>query len=133
MNENVTHPIPCPESSLTPSHMYIPSVKTKSSFCSINGHFFKTKVFCFINQNPLEASRYQFSFPKFHVFMHLWATDFWVYTAGYRTPFQQFFGLSPPVIMSNRECRVFHPRGGGGGGSTPTCYAQHTYFSFLKP
>ena len=28
MDENVTHPVACPESSLTPSHMHMPSVKT---------------------------------------------------------------------------------------------------------
>ena len=123
------HPVPCPESSPTPSHIYMSSVKTKPSFCSINGNFFKTKVFCFINQNPLDGSQYQLAFPKFRVFMHLWATDFRVYTAGNRTPFQHFYGLSPPVIMSNHECQVFH----SGGESSLTCYAQHTYFSFLKP
>ena len=87
------------------------------------------QVFLFINQNPLDGSQYQLAFPKFRVFMHLWATDFRVYTARRRASFQYFYGLSPPVIMSNRECWVFHPR----VGSTPTFYAQHTYFSFLKP
>ena len=28
MDENVTHPIPCPEFSPIPSHMHMPSVKT---------------------------------------------------------------------------------------------------------
>ena len=112
----MTHPVPCPEFSPTPSHMYMPSVKIKPSFCSINCHFFKTKAFFFINQNPLDNSRYQLAFPKFHVFMHLWATDLWVYTVGRHTHFQHYYRLSPPLIMSNRECWVFHPGGGGGGG-----------------
>ena len=124
----MTHPIPCPESSPTPSHMYMSSVKTKLPFCSINGHFFKIKAFCFINKNSLDGSRYQLDFPKFCVFIHLWATDFRVYIVECRTPFQHFYSLSPSVIMSH-ECRVLHP----GRGSTLTCYAQHTYFSFLKP
>ena len=46
---------------------------------------------------------------KSRVFMHLWATDFRVFTVGRRTPSQHFYGLSPPVIMSNRNYRVFHP------------------------
>ena len=61
--------------------------------------------------------------------MHLWATDFRVYIAGCCGPFQHFYGFSLSMIMSNHECRVFHPLGGGGG-LTPTCYAQHTYFHF---
>ena len=36
-----------------------------------------------------------------------------------------FYGLSPPVIMSNLNKWVFHS-----GGSTPTCSAQHTYSHF---
>ena len=112
----MTHPVLCPESLSTPLHMYMPSVKTKLSFCSINDHFFKTKAFCFINQNPLDGSQYQLAFPKFRVFIHLWATYFRVYTAGRRTLFQHFYDLFTPVIMSSRECRVFYPGGGGGGG-----------------
>ena len=107
----MTYPISCPESSPTPSHMYILSMKTKPSFCFINGQFFKTKAFCFINQISLDDSRYQLEFLKFRVFMHLWAMDFQVYTTGHRTPFQHFYGLSPPMIMSNCEFLVFHPRG----------------------
>ena len=91
--------------------------------------FFKTKDFCFINQNPVDSSRYQLAFPKFCVFMHLWATDFWVYTAGRRTPFQPFYGLSPLVIMSNRECHVFHP----GRGIYPNLLCStHIFFMFFK-
>ena len=128
-DENVTYPITCPESSSTPSHMYMPNIKTKPSFCSINGHFFKTKAFCFINQNPSDGSRYQLAFPKFRVFMHLWATDFQVYTVGHCTPFQHFYGLSPLVIMSNRKCQVFHP--GGGGGIYPNLLClTHIFFIF---
>ena len=70
---------------------------------------FKTKVFFFINQNPLDGFRYQLVFTKFRVFMHLWAIDFRVFTIGCCMPFQHFYGLSPPVIMSNRNYRVFHP------------------------
>ena len=113
MNENVTHPIPCPESSSTSSHMHMPSAKNQTVIMFHQWSFFKTKAFCFIHQNPLDGSRYRLAFPMFRVFMHLWAMDFPVYTAGRHMPFQYFYDLSPPVIMSNRECRVFHPRGRG--------------------
>ena len=35
--------------------------------------------------------------------MHLWAMDFRVSIAGQHTPFHHFYGLSPSVIMSNRN------------------------------
>ena len=54
IDENMTHPIPCPESSPTPSHMYMPSVKTKPSLCSINGHFFfQNKSFLFYKSKSI--------------------------------------------------------------------------------
>ena len=91
---------------------------------------FQNKSFLFYKSNPLVDSQYQLAFPKLCVFMHLWATDFRVYTARRRTSFQHFYGLSPSVIMSNSECWVFHPRGRG---DLPlTCYAQHTYFFIFK-
>ena len=136
MDENVTHPIPCPEFSPTSSHMHMFECENQTAILFHQWPFFKTKAFCFINQNPLDGSRYQLAFPKFRVFMHLWVTDFLVYIVGRRTFFQHFYGLSPPMIMSNRKCRVFHPLcvcvcgGGGGGGSTPT----HIFFNFyFKP
>ena len=56
--------------------------------------------------------------------MHLWATDFQVYTVGHHTPFQHFYGLSLSVIMSNRECRVFHP----GEKDLPQLAMPNTFF-----
>ena len=44
---------------------------------------------------------------KSRVFMHLWATDFWVFITGWRTPSQHFYRLSPSVIMSNQNYWVF--------------------------
>ena len=49
--------------------------------CSINDHFFKTKAFCFINQNPLDKLRYSLVFTKSCVF--LWVANFWGLTAGF--------------------------------------------------
>ena len=75
-------------------------------------NIFQNKSFLIYKLNPLNGSQYQLAFLKLSVFMHLWATDFWVYTIGHRMPFQHFYSLSPLVIMSNHECQVFHPWGG---------------------
>ena len=131
INENVTHPIPCPDSSPTPSHMHMPSVKNRTVIMFHQWPFFKTKDFCFINQNPLDGSRYQLALSKFRVFMHLWAMDFRVYTVGRCMSFRHFYYLSPLVIMSNHECRVFHHR--GEGGIYPNLQCLTHIFSFLKP
>ena len=58
MDENVTHNVPCPESSSTPSHIHMPSMKTVI-YVPLMTFFFKTKAFYFINQNPLDNLRYQ--------------------------------------------------------------------------
>ena len=78
-DENVTHLVPCPESSSTPSHMHMPSVNRH--LCSINDHFSKTKAFCFINQNPMDKLRYSLFFTKSCVF--LWVTNLWGLTVGF--------------------------------------------------
>ena len=49
--------------------------------CSINDHFFKTKAFCFINQNPLDKLRYSLVFTECRVF--LWVANFRGLTAGF--------------------------------------------------
>ena len=73
LDENVTHPVPCLESSPTPSHMHMPRVKTVIYDPSMT-IFSKTKDFCFINQNQLDNLRYQLVFTKFRVF--LWVENF---------------------------------------------------------
>ena len=80
MDENVTHPVPCPKSSPTPSHMHMSSVKTViyvPSMTIFQNNFF----FCFINQNPLDNLRYQLVFTKFLVF--LCVANFRGLTAGF--------------------------------------------------
>ena len=52
MDENVTHPVPCPESSPTPSHMHMPSVKTVIYVPSMT-IFFQNKTFCVISKTHL--------------------------------------------------------------------------------
>ena len=79
MNENVTHPVPFPESSPTLSHMHMPSVKTVIYVPSMT--IFQNNFFCFINQNPLDNLRYQLVFTKFRVF--LCVANFWGLTAGF--------------------------------------------------
>ena len=73
--------------------------------------FPKQNLFCFINQNPLDKPPMFIYLVKSHVFMHLWTMDFRVFTAGRRTLSQHFYGLSPPVIIYNRNYWVFHLRG----------------------
>ena len=49
--------------------------------CSINDHFSRTIVFCFISQNPLNKLRYSLVFTKSRVF--LWVANFWGLTVGF--------------------------------------------------
>ena len=77
-DENVSHPVPCPESLPTPSHAYAKC--ENRHLCSINDHFSKTKAFCFISQNPLGKLRYSLVFIKSRVF--LWVANFRGLTAG---------------------------------------------------
>ena len=80
MDENVTHPVPCPESSPTPSHMHMQSVKTVIYVPSMT-IFPKQKLFCFINKNPLDKLRYSLVFTKSRVF--LWVANFRGLTIGF--------------------------------------------------
>ena len=123
MDENETHPIPCPESSTTPPHMYMPSVKTKPPFCSINDHFFQNKSFFFyksksigrfpistcISQVPCVYAFVGHRFPGLHR----------------RTPRTFTTFLTPPVIMSNLNTRSFT-----GGVSTNLLCPTHIFFIF---
>ena len=81
MDENVTHPVPCPESSPTLSHMHMQSVKIVSYVSSMTIFFSKTKDFCFINQNLLDKLRYSLVFIKSRVF--LWVENFQGLTGGF--------------------------------------------------
>ena len=80
--------------------------------------FFQNKSFLFLkfitHWTNFQCS---FDFIKSHVFTHLWATNFWVYTAR----------LPPSVIMSNLNIVGLSPWGGGGGGIYPT----HVFFLFM--
>ena len=89
------------------THGYAKCEKPNCHYVPSKWPFFKTKAFSFINQNPLDGSQYQLAFPKFRVFMHLWATDFQVYTVGRRAPFRHFNRLSPTVTMPNLNTGSF--------------------------
>ena len=76
----MTHSVPCPESSPTPSHMHMPSVKNVIYVPSMT-NFPKKNVFCFISQNPLDKLRYSLVFTKSYVF--LWVANFRGFIAGF--------------------------------------------------
>ena len=107
MDENVTHPVLCPESSPTPSHMHMPTMKTIIYVPSLP--FFQNKSFLFykskfIGQTPIFTCFYQVpcvfvgsEFPRSH-----WRL---------RTPSNTFANFHRLIHMCNQEYRVFHPRG----------------------
>ena len=79
--------------------------------CSINNHFFKTKDFCFINQNQLDNLRYQLVFTKFLVF--LWVANFWGLTTDFaclptllRTFITGYICLTKNIAIPNTH--IFH-------------------------
>ena len=124
----MTHPVPCPESSPTPSHMHMLSVKTIIYVPSMTifpkqKHFVLTKEFCFINQNPLDKLRYSLVFTKSHVF--LWVANFQGLIAGFAhlPTLSQNFIAGYICLTKNIG---FSPE----GVSIPSCYTQHKYFSF---
>ena len=103
----MTHPVPCPESSPTPSHMHMPSVKTviyvpsmtifpKQSFL-----FYKSKS---IGQTPIFTCFYQVPC----VFM---GSEFPGSHRRLRTPFKTFAYFHYWIHMSNQEYQVFYPMG----------------------
>ena len=114
-----------PESSLTPSHLHMPSVKNRQGRPAPNP-FSKTKGFCFVILDTLDTpNTYLFPYQVLCV-MHLWATDFRVLSVGRRTPIQHlFYRLSPTV-----SCLNHIPSFSLEGVSIPTCFTHlHTYFS----
>ena len=104
----MTHPVPYPESSSTPSHMHMASMKN-CHLCSINDHFSKTKSFCFINKNSLDKLRYSLVFTKSCVF--LWEENF----RGLTTSFASLSTLSRTFIVGyiclTKNTGFFYPMG----------------------
>ena len=114
-----------PNSSLTPSHLHMQSMKNRQG-CLALDPFSKTKDFCFVILDTLDTpNAYLFPYPVLCV-MHLWATDFRILTTGCRTPIQHFFlGLSPTV-----SCLNHIPGFSFEGLPIPTCFTHlYTYFS----
>ena len=99
MDENVSHPISCPESSPTSSHMHMPSVKTIIYVPSMT--VFQNKIFLSyksksIRQSPISTCFYQVptvfvgrKFPRSHRRL--------------RTPSDTFANFHPWIHMSNQE------------------------------
>ena len=120
----MTHPVPCPMSRvLTDSLTHAYAMCENRHLCSINNHFFKTIAFCFINQNPLDKLRYSLVFTKSRVF--LWVANFRGLTVGLAclSTLSRTFIAGYIYLTKNNG---FFTR----GVSIPTCYTQHTYFSF---
>ena len=107
MDENVTHPIPCPESSPTPSHMHMPSVSiviyvpSMTIFQNKKILFYKSKS---IGQTPIFTCFYQVpcvfvgsQFPGSLHRLHM--------------PSDTFTNIHHWIHMSNSKYQVFHQRG----------------------
>ena len=108
-----------PKSSLTPSHLHMPSVKNRQGRPAPD-LFSKTKAFCFVILDTLDTpNAYLFPYPVLCV-MHLWPT-------GRRTPHTYttfFYGLSPTVSCLN-HIPCFPPE----GVSIPACFTPlHVLF-----
>ena len=98
----MTPPVPCPESSSTPSHMHMPSVKTVIGF-SPNDLTHWTTL------------QYLFHFIKSHVFV--WVANFRVLTVGFaRLPTLSRTFIVGYICLTKNKIWVFFPGGGGGGG-----------------
>ena len=103
----MTYHVPCPESSPTPSHMHMPSVKTITYVPSMT-IFPKQKIFFYksksIGQTPIFTCFYQVS----RVFV---GCEFLGSHCRLRMPSETFTNFHHWIHMSNQEYRVFHPRG----------------------
>ena len=105
----MTHPVPCLESSPTPSHMHMPSVKTVIYVPSMT--IFQNKSFLFykLNQNPLDKLQYSLVFTKSHVF--LWVANIRGLTAGFaRLPTLSRTFIAGHICLTNNT--GFFTRGG---------------------
>ena len=103
----MTHPVPCPESSPTPSNMHIPSVKT--AICVQSVTFFQNKSFLFyksksIGQTPIFTCFYQ-------VLCVFVGSEFPGSHRKLRMSSDTFANFHRWIYISNQEYRVFHPRG----------------------
>ena len=103
----MTHPVPCPESPPTPSHMHMPSVKTiiyvpsMIIFPKQKLFFYKSK---YIGQTPIFTCFYQVPF----VFV---GSEFPGSHRRLRMPFDAFANFHHWIHMSNEQYQVFHSRG----------------------
>ena len=88
MNENVTHPVPCPQV-LTDSLTHAYAKCENRHLCFINDHFSKTKTFCFITK-----THFIYQIPCFYTFVgqgfrvsyrrtpHAFSSFLWAFTIG---------------------------------------------------
>ena len=120
--ENVTHPVPCPKSSPTPSHMPMPSVKTVIHVPSIT--IFQKQSFLFYKSKSIGKTLIFTCF--YQVPCVIVGNKFSGSHRMLRTPSDTFANFHHWIHMSNKEYQVFSPE----GVSIPPYYTQHTYFSF---
>ena len=106
-DETVTHLVPCPESSPTPSYMHMPSVKAVIYVPSMT--IFQNKSYLFYKskstgQTPIFTCFYQ-------VLCVFVGSEFPGSHCRLCTPSDTFANFHCCIHMSNQEYRVFHPRG----------------------
>ena len=107
----MTHPVPCPESSPTLSHMHMPSAKSIIYVPSMT--LFSKQKFLFYKSKSIRQSSISTCF--YQVPCVFVGSEFSGSHRRLRTPFDTFANFNRWIHMSNKEY----------------CYAQHTYFSFF--
>ena len=112
-----------PESSLTPSHLHMQSVKNRQGRLTPD-HFSKTKAFCFVILDTLDTpNAYLFPYPVLCVICGPRISGFSPQDAA--CLYNIFYELSPMVSCLN-HIPGFSPE----GVSIPNCFTHlHTYFS----
>ena len=103
----MTHPVPCLESSPTPSHMHMPRVKTVINVPSMT--IFQNKRFLFYKSKSIGQSSISTCF--YQVPCVFVGSVFPGSCHKLRMPSNTFASFHCLIHMSNQECRVFHPSG----------------------
>ena len=103
----MTHPVLCTESSTTPSHMHMPSVKTVIYVPSMT-IFTKQKLFFYKSKSIGQTLIFTCFYQVPCVFV---GRKFLRSYYKLRTPFDIFENFHRWIHMFNQEYHIFHPRG----------------------